>query len=123
MSSKLDKLKQATGGTFTDLYVDNKPQEVKQEVKEVKETKKVEQPKEKVSVEKPKPIVEHKEEKKESPKQMLSFRIPTNVIEDIDKYAYVERMNKQDVIIMALEKFFNSKDSKEVLSQYDEIKK
>ena len=84
---------------------------------------KVEQPKEKVVVEKPKPIVEQKEEKKENPKQMLSFRIPTNVIDDIDKYAYVERMNKQDVIIMALEKFFNSKDSKEVLSQYDKIKK
>lgn len=118
MSSKLDKLKNATSGSF-DLYIDNKPQEVKEEVKEVK---KVEQPKEVVSSVKPKPIIEKKEEKKESPKQMLSFRIPTDTIENIDKYAYVERMNKQDVIIKALEKFFSSKESKEILSQYDEIR-
>ena len=117
--NKKDLLKQATSNSFTDLYVDNKPKE-KEEVKEVKQVK-VEQPKKEVVKEEVKE--QPKKEKKENPKQMLSFRIPTNVIEDIDKYAYVERMNKQDVIIMALEKFFNSKDSKDVLSQYDQIKK
>lgn len=120
--NKKDLLKQATSNSFTDLYVDNKPKE-KEEVKEVKQVK-VEQPKkEVVKVVKEEVKEQPKKEKKENPKQMLSFRIPTNVIEDIDKYAYVERMNKQDVIIMALEKFFNSKDSKDVLSQYDQIKK
>ena len=45
------------------------------------------------------------------------------IIEKIDKYAYVERETKQDTIIRAFEKFFNSKEVKEILSQYDSIKK
>lgn len=103
------------------------PQPKKVEVKEVKEV----EPKKEVKVETSK--VENvkvekesskpKKEKKTETLQMLSFRLPPEIIEKIDKYAYVERETKQDTIIRAFEKFFNSKEVKEILSQYDSIKK
>lgn len=103
------------------------PQPKQVEVKEVKEV----EPKKEVKVETSK--VENvkvekesskpKKEKKTETLQMLSFRLPPEIIEKIDKYAYVERETKQDTIIRAFEKFFNSKEVKEILSQYDSIKK
>lgn len=112
-----------------DLSLSNSttPQPKKIEVKEIKkvepkkevkvETSKVESVK--VEKESSKP----KKEKKTETLQMLSFRLPPEIIEKIDKYAYVERETKQDTIIRAFEKFFNSKEVKEILSQYDSIKK
>ncbi len=112
-----------------DLSLSNSttPQPKKVEVKEVKEV----EPKKEVKVETSK--VENvkvekesskpKKEKKTETLQMLSFRLPPEIIEKIDKYAYVERETKQDTIIRAFEKFFNSKEVKEILSQYDSIKK
>ena len=103
------------------------PQPKKVEVKEVKEVEpkkevKVETSKvESVKVEKE--SSKPKKEKKTETLQMLSFRLPPEIIEKIDKYAYVERETKQDTIIRAFEKFFNSKEVKEILSQYDSIKK
>lgn len=103
------------------------PQPKKVEVKEIKEVEpkkevKVETSKvESVKVEKE--SSKPKKEKKTETLQMLSFRLPPEIIEKIDKYAYVERETKQDTIIRAFEKFFNSKEVKEILSQYDSIKK
>lgn len=112
-----------------DLSLSNSttPQPKKVEVKEVKEVEpkkeiKVETSKvESVKVEKE--SSKPKKEKKTETLQMLSFRLPPEIIEKIDKYAYVERETKQDTIIRAFEKFFNSKEVKEILSQYDSIKK
>ena len=126
--------KQATENRedFTALDIDislsnsTTTQPKKIEVNEVKEVKEVE-PKKEVKVadvkvekesSKPKKVV-----KKTEILQMLSFRLPPEIIEKIDKYAYVERETKQDTIIRAFEKFFNSKEVKEILSQYDSIKK
>ena len=103
------------------------PQPKKVEVKEVKEV----EPKKEVKVETSKvegvkvekESSKPKKEKKTEILQMLSFRLPPEIIEKIDKYAYVERETKQDTIIRAFEKFFNSKEVKEILSQYDSIKK
>ncbi len=107
-----------------DLSLSNSttPQPKKVEVKEVEkvETKKeVKVESVKVEKESSKPT----KEKKTETLQMLSFRLPPEIIEKIDKYAYVERETKQDTIIKAFEKFFNSKEVKEILSQYDSIKK
>ena len=112
-----------------DLSLSNSttPQPKKVEVKEIKEVEpkkevKVETSKvESVKVEKE--SSKPKKEKKTETLQMLSFRLPPEIIEKIDKYAYVERETKQDTIIRAFEKFFNSKEVKEILSQYDSIKK
>ena len=108
-----------------DLSLSNSttPQPKKVEVKEVEkvEPKKVEVKKDVVKIEKE--ISKPKKEKKTETLQMLSFRLPPEIIENIDKYAYVERETKQDTIIKAFEKFFNSKEVKEILSQYDSIKK
>lgn len=114
---KFEKFKQARSGVVNDLYVDNKP---KEDTAPIQQVEKVVEVKQEV-----KPIVKEdapKKEKKET-KQMLSFRLPIGLIEKIDKYSYVARENKQDVIIKGLEKFFDSKESKDILSQYDEIKK
>ena len=54
---------------------------------------------------------------------MLSFRIPKDIIEKIGKYAYIERMTKQDVIIKGLSQFFDDKDAIEKLKQFDTLKK
>lgn len=62
-------------------------------------------------------------ENQEQQKQMLSFRIPKDIIEKIGKYAYIERMTKQDVIIKGLSQFFDDKDAIEKLKQFDTLKK
>lgn len=63
------------------------------------------------------------QEKNKDEVKMLSFRIPQYLIDNIDKYAYVERMKKQDLIIMCFETFFNSDKAINVLKQYDKIMK
>lgn len=106
--SKLDKLRQATSNSFVGLYPSNTPQQEPQVVE---------------------PKVEKKDESKstliEKPShrkyKMLSFRLPDEIIENVEKYAYVERLQKQEVVMKAFNKFFNSKEGKEVLSQYDQI--
>ena len=64
-----------------------------------------------------------KEIKKENALKMLSFRIPQETIDNIDKYAYVQRMKKQDLIIMIFDSFFKDNKAQVVLKQYDTIKK
>lgn len=63
------------------------------------------------------------ESRNENIEKMLSFRLPTNIIENIDKYAYIQRMKKKDAIIMCFETFFNDNKVKDILKQYDNIKR
>lgn len=110
--SKVDKLKQATSNSFVGLYPSNTPQQ-EPKADEPKIEPKVEKKDESKSslIEKP----SHRKYK------MLSFRLPDEIIENVEKYAYVERLQKQEVVMKAFNKFFNSKEGKEILSQYDQI--
>ena len=54
--------------------------------------------------------------------KVVTFRIPTILNDNIDKYAYVQRMKKQDVIFNIIETFFNSGEAKEIIKEYDNIK-
>ncbi len=60
--------------------------------------------------------------KKVSTMKMLSFRVPQEIIDNIDKYSYVQRMKKQDTIIMIFESFFKDDRAQEIIKKYDEIK-
>ena len=54
--------------------------------------------------------------------KMMSFRVPQEVKDNINKYAYIQRLNKQEVIIMCFEKFFKDTKVQDILKQYDELK-
>ncbi len=111
--SKVDLLRQASEGTFADLYVDNKPKE-----KEITQT--ILQPQDNVVNIETKQEVVVKDKKQVN--KMLSFRLPLDLIDKLDKYSYVAREKKQDVIIKAFDKFLNSKDAKELIAEYESIK-
>ena len=104
--SKLDILKQASENSFNGLYVDNAPRNnnINSEVIP------------------PQPI-ELKVEKKENDLKMMAFRLPKDIAEKINQYAYVERLTNQEVATLCFQEFFNKKERKESLSQYDDIKK
>lgn len=111
--SKFDKLKEQTQTAFGGFYVNNNDYvEPKQEESKKEEPKK-EEPKQE--------IVEKKKSNRKY--KMLSFRLPDEMIEMVDKYSYVSRLQKQEVVMKAFDKFFNTKESKEILSQYDELVK
>lgn len=132
MTSKIDLLKKASENSFNDLYIDNKPKTISETQKEetiqpiVKEVVKEEVKQEdapKIEV-KSKQVKDNAvKESKNKNSKMLAFRIPNELNEDLDKYSYVARMTKQDVIIKAFEKFLSSQNAKDILSQYDDIKK
>ena len=144
MSSKKDLLAKATGNTFgLDLYINNstkssEPTKAKEVTKSKVVTKKEEiksEEKQDVVVKSSEPKVETKkvEEKVEKrveveveekePLRMISLRLPISLIEKLNQYSYVARETQKDVVVMALEKVFNSKEGKEILSEYDNIKK
>ena len=104
--SKLDILKQASESSFSGLYIDNKPRQ---------ETS--------TDVVVPKPIIEQPKEKKENDLKMMAFRLPKDIAEKINQYAYIERLTNQEVATLCFQEFFNKKERKETLSQYDDIKK
>ena len=62
-------------------------------------------------------------EKKETELKMMAFRLPKDIAEKINQYAYIERLTNQEVATLCFQEFFNKKERKESLSQYDEIKK
>ena len=104
--SKMDMLKQASENSFNGLYIDNKPrQETNTEVIP------------------PQPIIETPKEKKETELKMMAFRLPKDIAEKINQYAYIERLTNQEVATLCFQEFFNKKERKESLSQYDKIKK
>lgn len=99
-------LKQASENSFNGLYIDNKPrQETNAEVIP------------------PQPIIETPKEKKETELKMMAFRLPKDIAEKINQYAYIERLTNQEVATLCFQEFFNKKERKESLSKYDEIKK
>lgn len=107
--SKLDKLRQASEGTFVDLYIDNKPKEM--------ETPQPQPSKVDANV-------ERKELRgKLNASKMLSFRLPLDLIDKLDKYRYVAREKKQDVIIKALDEFLDGEDAKKLIAEYDNLMK
>ena len=105
MSNKYDQWKQATEG-FSGLYIDNKTrQETNTEVIQ------------------PQPIIEQPKEKKENDLKMMAFRLPKDIAEKINQYAYIERLTNQEVATLCFQEFFNKKERKESLTQYEELKK
>ena len=103
---KFDTLKQASESSFSGLYIDNTISPQNNITEFVK------------------PILEDiTEEKKEKALKMVSYRIPKELADMINQYAYVERMTSQDVATLCIQEFFNKKSSIEVLSKYEEIKK
>lgn len=54
--------------------------------------------------------------------KMISARVGQEIIEKIDKYAYIMRLKKQDLILMIFDSFFQSNEVQDVLKQYDDIK-
>jgi len=130
--SKVDLLKQASNNAFEDLYIDNKPKAEVVIAKTIDEQPKVvieEKPKAEVIMPKEIKEVDKNPTMKEivksmtPPKKMLAFRIPNTTIDNLEKYSYITRLTKQDVITMALDNLFNSKEGKEVIKQFDELKK
>lgn len=129
--SKVDLLKQASNNAFEDLYIDSKSKtevittkeiekksdEIKKELKEdaiiTEEIKKIEK----------NPTMKEIVKSMTPPKKMLAFRIPNTTIDNLEKYSYITRLTKQDVITMALNNLFDSKEGKEVIKQFDELKK
>lgn len=103
--SKLDILKQASESSFNGLYIDNKPRNENTEVIQ------------------PQPIEIKELKPKESELKMMAFRLPKDIAEKINQYAYVERLTNQEVATLCFQEFFNKKDRKESLEHYNEIKK
>ena len=101
---KFDTLKQASENSFSGLYIDNITRTQNDTTEVVKQ-----------------PKVEVEEVKKKL--KMVAFRLPTDIADKINQYAYVERLTSQDVATLCFEEFFNKKSSKEILAKYDEIKK
>lgn len=103
---KFDTLKQASENSFSGLYIDNII------------------PPQNNTTEFVKPIDENiTKMTKEKALKMVSYRIPKELADMINQYAYVERMTSQDVATLCIQEFFNKKSSIEVLSKYEEIKK
>lgn len=59
---------------------------------------------------------------KDNKLKMMSFRVPQEVKDNIDKYAYIQRLNKQEVIIMCFETFFKDTQVQDILKQYEKLK-
>lgn len=104
--SKLDMLKQASENSFNGLYIDNKPRQENN-----------------TEVIPPQPIIETPKEKKETELKMMAFRLPKDIAEKINQYAYIERLTNQEVATLCFQEFFSKKERKESLSQYEDIKK
>ena len=129
--NKLDMLKQASNNAFEDLYIDNKPKAelvvpkiVNEKPKEVKDIPKVEEVKTTEIKEISKnPTTKDIVKSMTPPKKMLAFRIPNTTIDNLEKYSYITRLTKQDVITMALDNLFNSKEGKEIIKEFDKIQK
>jgi len=129
--SKIDLLKQASNNTFEDLYIDNKPKaevvipkNIEVKPVEVKDSPKIDEvkPTESKWVSK-NPTTKDLVKSMKPPKTMLAFRIPNTTIDNLEKYAYITRLTKQDVITMALDNLFNSKEGKEIIKEFDKIQK
>ena len=124
-------LKQASNNAFEDLYIDNKPKAelvvpkiVNEKPKEVKDIPKVEEVKTTEIKEISKnPTTKDIVKSMTPPKKMLAFRIPNTTIDNLEKYSYITRLTKQDVITMALDNLFNSKEGKEIIKEFDKIQK
>lgn len=109
--NKAEMLKKQAQANTTNLYLSNESTELQQQIDIKSETIQ--------------PIKENKVNniQKENILKMLSFRIPQDIIDNISKYAYVQRMKKQDAIIMIFESFFRDDKAQAILKQYDEIMK
>ncbi len=105
--SKIDMLKQASESSFNGLYIDNKPR--------LQTTS---------DVVLPQPInTTDIKEKKEKDLKMMAFRLPKDIAEKINQYAYIERLTNQEVATLCFQEFFSKKERKESLLQYDDLKK
>ena len=111
MSNKIDRLKEYSSSSF-DLFIGTQPQQQKQATEEVKKSVEV-----KTEV---KPQQQKKKQKTQT--KMYSIKLPLDIIDKIDRYAFVNRQNKVDVVLDALNKHFNSKTGEEILAQYDILK-
>ena len=136
MSSKKDLLSKATTNDFgMGLYINNttksstneepKKEEVIKEVKPIEEKKvvvKSEPKKETPKKETPRvnEILPDNEEEKEL-LRMISLRLPVSLLEKLNQYSYVKRLTQKDVVVMALEKIFDSKEGKDIISEYNQI--
>lgn len=131
---KKELLAQASSNDFgLNLYIDNKSMGEKREEpkKEVVSKPKVVEPLKETTTPKVSKnvVVNNKvdsiptDEEEKEPTRMISFRLPESLFEKLKKYSYVARESKTDVVISALEKILDSKEGKELISQYDDIKK
>lgn len=111
MSNKVDRLKEFSSSSL-DLFIGTPQPQSKQATEEPKKSVEV-----KTEV---KTQPQSKQQKKQT--KMYSIKLPLDMIDKIDRYAFVNRQNKVDVIIDALNKHFNSKTGEEILSQYDSLK-
>lgn len=74
-----------------------------------------------VQIKKETPKVQYKEETK----KVKTYRLPLHLINDIDKIVYMDRElrgNETTLITRALENYVYSKEGKELIKQYDELK-
>ena len=127
---KADLLKQASNNTFDDLFIDNKPKtepiiqtKVENTEKEGSIQKTWRTKTEEVKEIDNKPTMKEIVKSMTPPKKMLAFRIPNTTIDNLEKYSYITRLTKQDLITMSLDNFFNSKEGKEIIKEFDKIQK
>lgn len=114
-SNKIDRLKEYSSSSL-DLFIGQPPQPQQQQ-----QTTTSEEPKDVATVKEDKKTKPQSKSQKKSTK-MYSIKLPLDIIEKIDRYAFVNRQKKVDVIIDALNKHFNSKTGAEILEQYDILK-
>lgn len=87
-----------------------KQEEVKQQDTEIKQNSKV---------------MKDKKQEKEDIRKTKTYRLPQKLIEDMNKVVYMDRElrgNETTLLIKAIENYIYSKDNKELMQQYDELK-
>lgn len=73
--------------------------------------------------EKPKEVISKKQEEVKTCKK--TYNIPVDIVEDMKKVVYMDRdlKGQTDLLVKALRKYLSSKDVKELLEEYDNLKK
>lgn len=93
--------------------------------KELQEVKQEETEQQDIEIkQKPKTIKDKKQEK-EDIRKTKTYRLPQKLIDDMNKVVYMDRElrgNETTLVIKAIENYIYSKDNKELIQQYDELK-
>ena len=126
MKNKQEKLKNAFNGVFSSelkpissyQVEEYQPIETKKEEVQIKEEKKEIVKQEKIETKKE----ISKKEKQETTRK--TFNIPIDIAEDMGKVVYMNRDIKDntELLILALKKYLNSKENRELIEEYDTLK-